>query len=651
MILSGFSILNTIPFQRTNQNREERRKQNKKLEKKFHGNVASSDNIVERKLNTYSIKPGDYLSVVAKKLDVPLQTLLKDNNLTLNSIIHPGDTLKYYTELKKDNSFKELEIKPGDNLTKISKENNIPLEELVKYNNITNPNLIQIGQKIKIPVDTPSEYRWKDVSKYEQDINNKYGKDYKGLINHYYTINKTGEFYIIDDKKNNKLGIYKNGKLVKQFNAIHGANGNQNKWTDYQKSIYKGANIGEQDNYTITRYKKDANGNYILDSKGKRIIDDASGNLSTPAGKYYSEISNSLYRGFPSWVRYSDKKDPSNSLVPSSIHHRSVIASGRYTNGCTGMSGEDLLEMQRILGTQHKPIPTYILPNDSSSNKFFIRNGQLNFSSSSKAKPWTKNGVEQKDYKGNTIITSPQLNGINKGYRSSIRFEFDQIDVNGDKYSPQQINVVKSFIKGLSDNKQQLMSDLGINDDTYNNLASRALGILGRESSYGKRHGEIENGVKSFSKVLGLSNTSPDIYRKYEGYFGYAPARNNNNSIGLTQMRLSELTNDELSLLKKYNITKDDLVYNPEKAAVATMVHLSQLYKDSGLNLDNATQRWNYTRKGYANSVKDLYNKDFEAYVKYEEGGRLQQIQALKKEDSIIKPQTWEEYQKQNRKK
>jgi len=168
------------------------------------------------------------------------------------------------------------------------------------------------------------------------------------------------------------------------------------------------------------------------------------------------------------------------------------------------------------------------------------------------------------------------------------------------------------------------MSDLGINDDTYNNLASRALGILGRESSYGKRHGEIENGVKSFSKVLGLSNTSPDIYRKYEGYFGYAPARNNNNSIGLTQMRLSELTNDELSLLKKYNITKDDLVYNPEKAAVATMVHLSQLYKDSGLNLDNATQRWNYTRKGYANSVKDLYNKDFEAYVKYEEGGRLQ---------------------------
>jgi len=38
-------------------------------------------------------------------------------------------------------------------------------------------------------------------------------------------------------------------------------------------------------------------------------------------------------------------------LVPSSIHHRSVIAAGRYTNGCTGMSGEDLLEMRRILGT------------------------------------------------------------------------------------------------------------------------------------------------------------------------------------------------------------------------------------------------------------------------------------------------------------
>jgi len=133
------------------------------------------------------------------------------------------------------------------------------------------------------------------------------------------------------------------------------------------------------------------------------------------------------------------------------------------------------------------------------------------------------------------------------------------------------------------------MYDLGINDDTYNNLASRAIGILGRESSYGKQHGEIENGVKSLSKILGLGNTSPDIYRKYKGYFGYTPARNDNNSIGLTQMRLSELTDNELSLMKKYNITKDDLVYNPEKAAVATMIHLSQLYKDSGLNLDRAT--------------------------------------------------------------
>jgi hypothetical protein len=51
------------------------------------------------------------------------------------------------------------------------------------------------------------------------------------------------------------------------------------------------------------------------------------------------------------------------------------------------------------------------------------------------------------------------------------------------------------------------------------------------------------------------------------------------------------------------------------------MIHLSQLYKDSGLNLDDATQRWNYTRKNYSKSVRDLYNSDFESYVQYRRGG------------------------------
>ena len=612
--LSG--ILNNI----VNGGKDLVREQNKKFEKDFHGESPSSGNVVQRTLNTYTVKPGDYLSIIARDLNIPLQTLLQYNNLTADSKIHPGDILKYYTESK--NNYREVTVKPGDNLTKIAKENNVSVQELIQFNGITNPNNIYVNQKIKIPSES-NEYRWKDVAQYEEEINKSFGQNYAGLINHYHSINKTGEFYIIDDKNSDKLGIYKDGKLIKQFNVIHGANGKQDKWNAHQRSIYTGANPGEQDNYTITRYKKDKNGKYILDKHGKRIIDDAGGNLSTPAGKYYSEISSSLYHGYPSWMRYSDRENPSGSSVPSSIHHRDIIGPGRYSNGCTGMSGKDLLEMRRILGNSHKPVVTYILPNDPQSNRFFIRNGQLNFSSTTKSKPWTKGGVEQRDYRGRPIITSPQLNGISKGYRSPITFKFDEIDSQGDKYDSHQIDVVNKFAQGLSDNKQSLMYDLGINDDTYNNLATRALGILGRESSYGKQNGELENGVKSLGKYLGLTNTSPDIYRKYEGYFGYSPARDNTNSIGLTQMRLSQLSDDELQLLEKYNISKEDLVYNPEKAAIATMIHLSQLYKDSGLNIDDATQRWNYTRKGYSKSVKDLYDSDFEAYVQYKKGGVL----------------------------
>jgi len=46
---------------------------------------------------------------------------------------------------------KEYEIQPGDNLTKIAQESGVTVEELMKANGITNPNMIQAGGKLTIP--------------------------------------------------------------------------------------------------------------------------------------------------------------------------------------------------------------------------------------------------------------------------------------------------------------------------------------------------------------------------------------------------------------------------------------------------------------------------------------------------------------------
>nr|WP_317051586.1 LysM domain-containing protein [Clostridium neonatale] len=41
-------------------------------------------------------------------------------------------------------------VKSGDNLTKIASENNKTWQEIAKYNNLKNPNLIYSGEKIKL---------------------------------------------------------------------------------------------------------------------------------------------------------------------------------------------------------------------------------------------------------------------------------------------------------------------------------------------------------------------------------------------------------------------------------------------------------------------------------------------------------------------
>ena len=48
--------------------------------------------------------------------------------------------------------YKIYKVVSGDNLTKIAKANNTTVGELVQLNNIANPNLIFVGQELKIPV-------------------------------------------------------------------------------------------------------------------------------------------------------------------------------------------------------------------------------------------------------------------------------------------------------------------------------------------------------------------------------------------------------------------------------------------------------------------------------------------------------------------
>lgn len=336
----------------------------------------------------------------------------------------------------------------------------------------------------------------------------------------------------------------------------------------------------QQDDYTKT---------FI--NKNNRLIDGA-GNMSTPAGIFYTTQGGN-YHGAPAFIRRDIDmvKDNDPNGIASSIHYGN-ISKGQISNGCTRISKDGAIKLSALLGGRQN-VPTYILPTDK-NNKFFVRNGVINFTG-----PRVGKGLQQ--------------NGVSKGYKTDITIRFDGKDQNNKSYGKDRIKVVNKFISGLIDNKQQLMSDLNINDDTYNNLSLAALGILGRESSYGNTNSSLGNFIRGLRKVVSKNNSSPDYISKYEGIFGVR-ANNDNNSVGLTQMRISQLDNTSKELFKKYNITKDDLVYSPEKAAIATMIKLAQEYKNQGLNINKAISSWN-NRPDYTKSVQNLINQDFKLYT------------------------------------
>lgn len=107
----------------------------------------------------YIVQKGDTLWNISKKLDTSIDEIKKLNNLNSN-LLYIGQVLKVPTYETAEDSNIIYVVKSGDNLYNISKQYNIPLNDLKSYNNLESDKLA-IGQIIKIPestsIVTPSE--------------------------------------------------------------------------------------------------------------------------------------------------------------------------------------------------------------------------------------------------------------------------------------------------------------------------------------------------------------------------------------------------------------------------------------------------------------------------------------------------------------
>lgn len=98
-------------------------------------------------VGTYTVKAGDTLSAIAFKYKITVEDICKLNNINNPNLIYVGQVLKlngivanpiYYI------------VKNGDNLSSIALNYGTTWQNIANLNGLNNPNLIYAGQKLKI---------------------------------------------------------------------------------------------------------------------------------------------------------------------------------------------------------------------------------------------------------------------------------------------------------------------------------------------------------------------------------------------------------------------------------------------------------------------------------------------------------------------
>jgi|SRR5690554_829712 len=115
--------------------------------------TTSTSNKTTAKTTTYTVKKGDTLSHIAKRFGTTVNELVRLNNIKNPNLIYVGQKLKIKGTASSENNSKAqyYTVKKGDTLSHIAVRYKTTVSNLVKLNpSIKNPNLIFPGQKIRV---------------------------------------------------------------------------------------------------------------------------------------------------------------------------------------------------------------------------------------------------------------------------------------------------------------------------------------------------------------------------------------------------------------------------------------------------------------------------------------------------------------------
>lgn len=113
--------------------------------------ILTSDEPNKEKEITYTVKRGDSLWKIANRYGVSVNSLVSLNNIQNPNLIYPGQQIQVRVSANNNQSNTVYyRVRRGDSLWRIARRYRTTVNNLVRLNNIKNPNLIYIGQILRI---------------------------------------------------------------------------------------------------------------------------------------------------------------------------------------------------------------------------------------------------------------------------------------------------------------------------------------------------------------------------------------------------------------------------------------------------------------------------------------------------------------------
>lgn len=300
-----------------------------------------------------------------------------------------------------------------------------------------------------------------------------------------------------------------------------------------------------------------------------------------------TKIESMIFHQVPGNGKTGNSKRRYDSLIDGDITNNAM------TGGCPNIMHHDFEDMQAA-GLTKPGSRLYVLPEEINKHSFKVNQyGELIFTQDQEV-----NGSEACEYNyfyGRQKIPKISL-VINKsdrhpepaagGFMSKIYYERIK---SLQEYPNETIGdiIARTYIETLEQYSSLLTSDLELTPREYLELSQTAYGILANESEFGT--GFTYN-VKEFD-ISANDNT-----RLLLGQFFVKIAKGikacdtldleelqkcdtTENSRGLTQIKIGQSNQKAQKLLKKYNITPNNLT-EPDKSAIGTLIFLATNYKD-----------------------------------------------------------------------